>query len=88
MQDILKIKVSENEEKEFSIISTFDINEKNKSYVVYTDYSTDENGNINISVSSFNKYNELIDVTDEDEIRIIDEYLQNLLVPSDDTVII
>ncbi len=88
MQDTLKIKISENEEKEFSIISTFDINEKNKSYVVYTDYSTDENGNININVSSFNKYNELIDVTDEDEIKIINEYLQTLLIPSEDATII
>ncbi len=88
MPDTLRVKISDNEEKEFSIISTFDIIEKNKSYVVYTDYSTDENGNININVSSFNKYNELLDVTDEDEIKIINEYLQNLLIPSEDVVII
>ncbi len=79
MQNTLKIKISENEEKEFSIISTFDILETGKSYVAYTDFSTDEEGRVNINVSSFNKYNELIDVVEDEERKLIDEYLADIL---------
>ncbi len=77
----LIIRNENNEEKEFYILVTFDIEEKNKSFVIYTDYSESEEGNIRVYASIYNKNNEndkLIPVTEKDEIDLINEYLIGL----------
>ena len=78
---ILTIRNEKGEQKNFHILVTFDIEQKNKSYVLYTDYSKNENGDLRVFVSTYNKYDEddkLEDVVEEDELKIIDEYLEVL----------
>ena len=77
----LIIKNEKGEEKEFSILVTFDIEQRNKSYVLYTDYSHTEDGNLKVYASTYDKYDEndiLGKVTEKDEIELIDNYLKEL----------
>lgn len=78
---ILTIKNENGEKKNFHILVTFDIEQKNKSYVLYTDYSKNENGDLRVFVSIYNKYDEddkLEEVVEEDELDVIDEYIEKL----------
>lgn len=67
--------------KKFSYISYIWYRKKNKSYVIYTDYSKNEDGDLRVYVSIYDKYDEddkLQEVTEEDELQVIDNYLQVL----------
>ena len=78
---ILTIQNEKGEKKNFHILVTFDIGDKNKSYVLYTDYSKNEEGYLRVYASIYNKYDDddkLEDVVEEDELKIIDEYLEVL----------
>lgn len=78
---ILTIRNEKGEQKNFHILVTFDINQKNKSYVLYTDYSKNEDGDLRVFVSIYNKYDEddkLEDVVEQDELNVIDEYIKKL----------
>lgn len=78
---ILTIINEKGEQKNFYILVTFDIEEKNKSYVIYTDYSKTEDGNLRVFASTYNPYDEddkLEDIVEKDELEIIDNYLQTL----------
>ena len=66
------------EEKEYSILVTFDILEKNNSYVLYTDYSKDDVGNLKIYSAIYDKEGRLKPVIEKDEIKIIDDYIRQL----------
>jgi len=74
--DKLILKNENNEEKEFAILVTFDI--KEKSYVLYTDYSKDENENINIFSAIYDEDWNIKPVEGKDEIKIIDKYIKDL----------
>ena len=50
------LKTSENEEKVFSLLFTFDSDETKKSYVVYTDNTKDELGNIKVYANIFDPF--------------------------------
>lgn len=70
-----------NEEKEFDELFTFDIAEKNKSYIGYTDYSTDKNGNILIRLSEYDPTGEnpkYTTVTDEDVLKVAQKIIDSL----------
>lgn len=78
---ILTIRNENGEQKNYHILVTFDIEVKNKSYVLYTDYSKNENGDLRVFVSIYNKYDEddkLEEVVEQDEIDVIDEYIEKL----------
>lgn len=78
---ILTIKNEKGEQKNFHILVTFDIEQRNKSYVIYTDYSKNENGDLRVFVSIYNKYDEddkLEEVVEQDELELIDEYIEKL----------
>ena len=78
---ILTIRNENGEQKNFHILVTFDIEAKNKSYVLYTDYSKNEKGDLRVFVSIYNKYDEddkLEEVVEQDELEIIDNYIQRL----------
>lgn len=78
---ILTIRNEKGEQKNFHILVTFDIDQKNKSYVLYTDYSKNEDGDLRVFVSIYNKYDEddkLEDVVEQDELNVIDEYIKKL----------
>ena len=77
----LFIKNSNGEEKEYSILVTFDIEQKNKSYMIYTDYSVDENNKLKVYAGIYNPYDELKEldpVVEKDEIDVIERYLVSL----------
>ncbi len=78
---ILTIRNEKGEQKNFHILVTFDIKQRNKSYVIYTDYSKNEDGDLRVFVSIYNKYDEddkLEDVVEQDELNVIDEYIKKL----------
>ena len=79
MQKIEKIIIKDGkEEKEYSVLVTFDILEKNNSYVLYTDYSKDDVGNLKIYSAIYDKEGRLKPVIEKDEIKIIDDYIRQL----------
>jgi len=78
---ILKIVDTEGYEKEYSVLFTFDSNETNKSYVIYTDFSRSDNGNMRVFTSSYDKTDEtgkLEPVTGEKELYTINEFLKEI----------
>lgn len=83
MNDEGKIKVvnEKGEEKEYSMLVTFDIESKNKSYVLFTDYSKTEDGYLNLYCKSYDKTGEsnaLGNITDQEELDIINSYVKKI----------
>ena len=81
MEEKITITNDKGEQKEFDIVFTFVSENTNKKYVTYTDYSKDENGNIKCLSSMYGDNNELLPVTTEAELKIIDEMLKTLSNP-------
>ena len=66
---------------ECDVLFTFDSEDTMKSYIGYTDHSIAENGRKNIYVSCYNPLvlnGKLEDITDEDELRMVNEVLIRL----------
>lgn len=76
--EILLIPDENGEEKEYAILLTFDIESKNKSYVLYTDYTKDEEENLKIFASVYDEEWNLSPLTDSDEIEFINNYIKEL----------
>lgn len=76
--EILLIPDENGEEKEYAILLTFDIESKNKSYVLYTDYTKDEDENLKIFASVYDEEWNLSPLTDSDEIEFINNYIKEL----------
>ncbi len=79
--DKLIIVNEKNEKKEFAILMTFDIKEKNKSFVIYTDYSVNRNGNTRIFASIYHPEdpnNKIEEIVEEDELKVVNEYVKKL----------
>ena len=51
--DILEIEDSNGELKQYSILFKFDELDSNEHYVVYTDYSMDSNGNVDVKARQY-----------------------------------
>ena len=69
------------EEVVCDILFTFDSEETNKSYIVYTDNSKDENGKIRVFASIYNPSDaktKLEDIKTEKEWKIIETILETL----------
>ena len=67
-----------NEKKEYSILVKFDIVKKNKSVVLYTDYSVDNENNLRIFSATYDNEGKLKPVVEKDELEIIDDYIKKL----------
>ncbi len=83
MEEKMTFKVvnSEGKEVEYEVLFTFDSDETNKSYMVYTDDSKDENGNIRVFASSYipgEETTELLPIETDKEWKIIDTILKEL----------
>ena len=76
--EILLIPDENGEEKEYAILLTFDIESKNKSYVLYSDYTKDEEENLKIFASVYDEEWNLSPLTDSDEIEFINNYIKEL----------
>ena len=72
-------------EEEYKTLITFKDNESKMNYVVYTDDSLDENGNLNIFASKFkDESSELMAVETDEEWNIIEEILSEELNKKDE----
>ena len=83
MEERMTFKVTNNEGKEveYEVLFTFDSDETNKSYMVNTDDSKDENGNIRVFASSYipgEETTELLPIETDKEWKIIDTILKEL----------
>lgn len=76
MNQKLIIKNDHNEEKEYDILFTFESKNTNKKYIVYTDYTKD-NDTINCW-SKVYEDNNLLPVETEAELKLIDDMLNTL----------
>ena len=76
-----KVKNSEGKEVEYEVLFTFDSDETNKSYMVYTDDSKDESGNIRVFASAYvpgGETTELLPIETDKEWKIIETILKEL----------
>ena len=63
------------------VLFTFDSEETNKSYIVYTDNTTDEKGNVKVYASVYKKESEsteLLPIETEREWKIIETILESI----------
>lgn len=82
-EERMTFKVIDNEGKEVEceVLFTFESEETNKNYIVYTDNTTDEEGNIKVYASIYNPEEEeprLIPIETEKEWKIIETILDEL----------
>ena len=76
-----KITAEDGKEIECEVLFTFESDETNKNYIVYTDNTTDEEGNTKVYASIFNSDEENIDlipIETEKEWKIIETILNEL----------
>lgn len=76
-----KITAEDGKEIECEVLFTFESDETNKNYIVYTDNTTDEEGNTKVYASIFNPDEENIDlipIETEKEWKIIETILNEL----------
>ena len=76
-----KVKNDEGKEIEYEVLFTFDSEETKKSYMVYTDNTKDENGNIKVYASIYTpgaETTELAPIETDKEWKIIETILSEL----------
>lgn len=76
-----KVKNEEGKEVEYEVLFTFSSDETNKSYMVYTDDTKDESGNIRVYASAYTpgvETTELAPIETEKEWKIIETILNEL----------
>lgn len=72
---------NEGQEIECEVLFTFESEETNKNYMVYTDNTTDEEGNVKVYASIYNPEkpeSELIPIESESEWKIIETILEEI----------
>lgn len=80
-ENIFKVIDNDGKEIEFEVLFTFESNETKKNYMVYTDNSKDEEGNIRVFASVFNPSDEpleLLPIETEREWKIIETILKSI----------
>ena len=80
-ENTFKIIDKDGKEIEFEIIFTFESDETNKNYMVYTDNTTDEEGNTKVYASVFNPNAEpleLLPVETEREWKVIETIITSI----------
>ena len=80
-ENTFKIKDKDGKEIEFEILFTFESDETNKNYMVYTDNTTDEEGNTKVYASVFNPNAEpleLLPVETERECKVIETIITSI----------
>ena len=80
LEDKLTI-VKDGKEVECEVVFDFTCNENGRNYVAFTDHSTDEYGNENIYVKSYDPYAEKVvmeDITTDAEWNMVSEVLNSI----------
>lgn len=80
-ENTFKVIDKDGKEINFEILFTFESNETNKNYMVYTDNTKDENGNVRVYASVFvpdKEPLELLPVETEREWKIIETILESI----------
>lgn len=80
-ENTFKIIDKDGKEIEFEILFTFESDETNKNYMVYTDNTTDEEGNTKVYASVFNPNAEpleLLQVETEREWKVIETIITSI----------
>ena len=80
-KNIFTIKGENGEEITCEVLFTFDSEETKKSYIVYTDNTTDEEGNVKVYASIYNKDSEnteLKPIETEREWKIVETILESI----------
>ncbi len=80
-ENTFKVIDKNGKEIEFEVLFTFESDETKKNYMVYTDNTKDENGNVRVYASVFNPEAEpleLLPVETEREWKIIETILQSI----------
>lgn len=75
-----KLENTNNELCSCEVLFTFDLETTQKSYIVYTDYSKDENNNLKVFASCFNSSEDtsaLQKVETQEELSIVDNLLHS-----------
>ena len=75
------VKNENNEEIECDVLFTFDSEETNKSYIVYTDNSLDELGNVKVYANTYEKDKEigsLGEIESQEEWTIIEQIFSSI----------
>ena len=83
MEEKNTFKIMNNEGKEivYEVLFTFDSEETNKSYIVYTDNTTDDKGNVKVYASVYKPNSdstELLPIETEREWKIIETILESI----------
>ena len=81
-ENTFKIIDKDGKEIEFEILFTFESDETNKNYMVYTDNTLDDDGNTKVYASVFNPNKEpleLLPVETEREWKVIDTILGSIM---------
>ena len=76
-----KVINDEGKEIECEVLFTFDSDETNKSYIVYTDNTKDEEGNLKVYANTYDptgKEQELKPITEDKEWQVIENILASL----------
>ena len=76
-----KVMNDEGKEVECEVLFTFESEETKKNYIVYTDNTTDEEGNVRVYASTFdpaNEATELKPIETEREWKIIETILESI----------
>ena len=80
-KNIFKVVGDNGKEIECEVLFTFDSEETKKSYMVYTDNTTDENGNVRVYASVYNpdaENTELMPIESEREWKIVETILESI----------
>lgn len=80
-KNIFKVVGEDGKEIECEVLFTFDSEETKKSYMVYTDNTTDEDGNVRVYASVYNpdaENTELMPIESEREWKIVETILESI----------
>lgn len=80
-KNVFKVMNDEGKEVECEVLFTFDSEETNKSYMVYTDNTTDSDGNVKVYASVYDPNGdntELLPIETEREWKIIETILESI----------
>ncbi len=72
----VKLVNKDGKERMYDILSTFDY--KNKKFVIYTDYSTDETNNVKVYSGIYDNEKKVVSITNSEDEIVVSKFVQFL----------